>query len=166
MLRFLIGYAIWATCLFALFFFEAYSPLFVVNQWQTEITTFITRWWVQALELPVLIQAATLILPNNMNLHIVHECNGLVPFLLYLAAILAYPTPSINKFNWILIGYAVLLVINTLRMLLITLVVLEDKSLFYIAHDWFGRYGVAILTIVLFLWFTERVPVHKKEKGS
>ncbi|WP_319558355.1 exosortase/archaeosortase family protein [Thiomicrorhabdus sp.] len=166
MLRFSIAYFVWVGVLFTLFFFESFSPLFVINQWQTEVTNLITRGWVHAFDLPILLQANTLILENGMHLHIVHECNGLVPYLLYLAAILAYPTPFRVKLNWVLLGYAAVMVINTIRMLLITLVVLEDKSLFPLAHDWFGRYGVAILTLSLFFWFTSRAPIVEKEPVS
>jgi exosortase/archaeosortase family protein len=166
MLRFSIGYGVWAGLLFALFFVEGYSPLFAVNQLQTQLTTLITQGWAQMLALPLQIEGPTLRLPNGMNLHIVHECNGLVPFLLYLAAILAYPTGWKSKLLWALGGYVALQVINTLRMLLITLVVLEDKSLFHLAHDWVGRYAVALLTVALFFAFTHYVTVIQPKRSD
>lgn len=159
MFRFSIRYVFWVACLFGLLFFELYSPLFALNQWQTELTKLITQWWVIGLDLPVVIQGATLKLSNGMNLHIVHECNGLVPFLLYLAGVLAYPTYWKSKFVWAMLGYVVLQLVNTVRMLLITLVVIEDKGLFHISHDWVGRYSVALLTLGLFFMFTHYVKV-------
>ncbi|MDG6777910.1 exosortase/archaeosortase family protein [Thiomicrorhabdus sp. zzn3] len=123
------------------------------------MTISITQSWVSLFNLPVLIQADTLILQNGVHLQILHECNGLTPFLLYAAAILAYPAYTRAKVKWLFFGYILLVGINTLRMLFITLVVMDYPEQFYLVHDWIGRYAVAILTVALFFWFTERVQV-------
>lgn len=162
MLGFSIRYLLWIALLFFLLFFEGLSPFFVFNEWQTQLTISITRLWVEWLHLPILIQADTLILANKMHLQILHECNGLTPYLLYLAAILAYPTDSKSKIVWLLIGYVAVMLINTVRMLGITLVVIDHPDLFDFVHDWIGRYGVGFLTILMFYLFTNRVKVHKK----
>lgn len=164
MLRFSISYFIWMGLLFFLFFFSGISPFFIINELQTQLTILITQNWVTLFDLPVLIQADTLILKNGLHLQILHECNGLTPFLLYAAAILAYPAYSRAKAVWLFFGYILLVAINTLRMLFITLVVTDYPDQFHLVHDWIGRYTVAILTIALFFWFTERVQVKTGNK--
>ncbi|MDX1348442.1 MAG: exosortase/archaeosortase family protein [Thiomicrorhabdus chilensis] len=166
MVGFSIRYLLWVALLFFLLFFEGVSPLFVFNEWQTQLTIFITRLWVEGLHLPVLIQADTLILANKMHLQILHECNGLTPYLLYLAAILAYPTDLKSKTLWLLIGYVAIVLINTVRMLGITLVVIDSPERFHLVHDWIGRYGVGILTVLIFYLFTNLVSVHKQSSLS
>lgn len=161
MLGFAIRYGIWVGSLFFLVFFEGLSPFFIVNQLQTELTISITQLWVSGFDLPVRLQADTLLLANGLHLKILHECNGLTPFLLLLAAILAYPTFWKRKIQWVLIGYFALLVINTLRMLLVTLVVIDHPDLFHIVHDWIGRYSIALLTVGLFFLYTHYVEVIK-----
>lgn len=105
-------------------------------------------------------------LSNGMNLNIVHECNGLTPFLLYFAAVLSYPTVWKEKFIWSLLVYIVLLIVNVIRMLLITLVVLDQPDLFHFAHHWVGRYAVGLLTLGLFFLFTYFVPVQQTLKDN
>lgn len=162
MLSFVIRYGIWVSLLFFLLFFEGISPFIIFNEWQTQLTIQITAWWIQFFHLPVLLQGDTLILEHGFNLQILHSCNGFTPFLLYLAAILAYPTDIKSKLLWALLGYIAIIVINTLRMYAITIVVMDSPDLFHLAHDWIGRYGVSFLTVALFYGFTCLVSVNKK----
>ena len=166
MFGFIVRYVFWVCLLFWMVFFEPFSPLFIINQLQTDLMISLTWLWVDALELPLYIQDNTLLLANGMNLRIVHECNGLTPFLLFLAAVLAYPTFWKNKVVWAIFGYIVLLIINVMRMLLITLVVLDHPDLFHFAHNWVGRYSVGLLTLGLFFLFTYFVPVLKTSKDQ
>lgn len=164
MFAFILRYVFWVSLLFWLVFFEAFSPFFMINQLQTDLIVNLTWLWVDILELPIRIQDNTLILANGMNLRIVHDCNGLTPFLLYLAAILAFPVNWKHRLIWGVLGYIALLVINVIRMLLITLVVLDHPELFHFAHDWVGRYSVGLLTLGLFFLFTSNVPIQRALK--
>jgi len=159
MVRFSIRYILWVTLLFMLFYFEALSPLFVVNEGQTQLTLYITQAWVDAFQIPAQLNQETLHLNNGLNLLILHACNGLVPFLFLLAGIASYPTDLSSKILWGILAYLVVVLINTLRMLLITLVVVESPELFSVLHDWIGRYGVALLTLFVFYLYTQRVSI-------
>lgn len=159
MIKFAIGYVLWVSLLFMLTFIEGVAPLFFVNEFQTQLTIQLTSMWVNFFQIPLVMQGDTLILEHGMSLQILHECNGLVPFLLYLAAILAYPTELKYKLQWFLIGYLFLMLINMVRIFAITLVVVDFPDLFTISHDWVGRYGVGLFTLLFFFWFTNRVPV-------
>ncbi len=163
MIGFAIRYAVWVGALFFLLFFDGLSPLFIVNQLQTGLTIHITHLWVSIFDLPVHFQAESLLLDNGMHLKILHECNGLTPYLLLAAAILAYPTSLQSKALWLLIGYCAVLVINTLRMLFITLVVIDHPEQFHLVHDWIGRYSVALLTLGLFYLYTNYVRIIQKK---
>ena len=159
MLRFAIGYGIWVSLLFILLYIEGLSPLFFISEMQTQLTIQLTEIWISFFHIPVIQQGDTLILEHGMQLQILHECNGLVPYLLLISAILAFPTSLKSKVLWMVIFYGLLLVINMLRIYLITLVVIDSPDLFKISHDWVGRYSVGILTLLLFYWFTNKVTV-------
>ncbi|MDX1796909.1 MAG: hypothetical protein R3219_09300 [Hydrogenovibrio sp.] len=162
MFAFSVRYGLWLSLFFGLVFFEPFSPLYLLNQAQTTLTIEVSRLWVGWLQLPVQIQDNTLVLASGMNLKILDACNGLTPFLLYLAGVLAYPTTWGHKAIWAGIGYLAIWVINTLRLIMVTLAVLENPESFHLVHDWIGRYGTGLLTLGLFFLYLQFVPFRAK----
>jgi len=161
MLKFAISYGIWVSLLFTLLYLEGLSPLFFISELQTQLTVELTTAWVNVFHIPVVQQGRTLILEHGMQLQILQACNGLVPYILLVSAILAFPTNIKSKYVWMVISYLLLVVINMLRIYFITLVVIDYPELFTISHDWIGRYSVGILTLLIFYWFTLKVPFSK-----
>ncbi len=94
---------------------------------------------------------------HGLQLMILNECNGLTPFVLYLAAILAYPTRYVTKIKWFIGGMIVLLTLNMLRIVLITMYVVSYPDGFECAHNIVGRYSIGAVTLYLFYFFTTHV---------
>jgi len=157
MFWFIIRFIIWSLLLFGLLYFKTFSPLYFLNTLQTDATIFITQEWIRYFVIPVTLQGNTVIFEHGLELMILNECNGLTPFILYLAAMLAYPTRYIIKIRWFIGGMIVLLTLNMLRIILITLYVIIDPLSFKCAHNIIGRYSIGAITLYLFYFFTTHV---------
>jgi len=159
MFWFVLRFAIWSMLLFGLIYFQDFSPLYIINKMQTEATVFVTQSWVEYCHIAVRVDNETVIFDHGLQLLILDACNGMAPFLLYLAAMLAYPTRYSIKTVWFLGGMAFLFTLNMLRIMLITLAVIAYPESFEWAHDIVGRYGMGIATLLVFYFFTTRVSV-------
>ncbi len=157
MFWFVLRFAIWSLLLIALIYFEDLSPFYFISVMQTDATIQVTDFWINHFDIPVRLEGNTVIFDHGLQLLILNECNGLMPFLLYLAAILAYPTRYLVKTKWFIGGMIVLLTLNMVRIVLITLVVIVYPDSFHLAHDIVGRYSIGAVTLYLFYFFTTRV---------
>ena len=157
MFWFVLRFAIWSLLLIGLIYFKEYSPLYFITELQTSATIYVTNFWVYHFEIPVTLAGNTVIFEHGLELMILNECNGLTPFILYLAAILAYPTRYAIKIKWFIGGMIVLLTLNMLRIILITLIVTVYPDSFDCAHNVVGRYSIGAITLYLFYFFTTHV---------
>jgi len=93
---------------------------------------------------------------SHYNLIIERDCNGLMVYFLFLSTILATNISLLSKFSWALISYFVISIINIFRIYIITLLVLEDESNFYLAHNILGNIMLFLTAVSLFLIFIRR----------
>ncbi len=154
-----LRYAFWSLLFFALIYFEGFSPLFFFNQLQTELTSILTAFGISLSGLPIRMDAPLLLFESGTRLQILDSCNGLAPFLLYAAALLAYPAYNKQKLTGIVLGYLVLMLLNMARIMLILYEVSLDPANLTWTHDYVGRYGMGVMTLMLFWLFTEKVEV-------
>jgi len=92
----------------------------------------------------------------NPKYHIVitPECNGLIPYFIYLAGVLAYPKSWFLKLKWTVFGLIIFNIANLIRLVVVTLVVNKyGSSSFYYIHDIVGNIFLVILGSVLFLGY-------------
>lgn len=157
MLWFVLRFVIWSLLLLSLVYFEDYSPFYFVNVLQTDATNFIMALWVNLFDVKVQLADDTVVFRHGLKLLILNECNGLVPFFLYVSGLLAYPTLYMKKFKWLLVGMVTLLTLNMIRIIMITLVVIDYPDSFELAHHIVGRYSVGAVTLYLFYYFTTHV---------
>ena len=157
MLWFVLRFVIWSLLLFSLVYFEKYSPFYFVNVFQTDATNLIMGWWVNLFDIPVRLIDDVVVFEHGLKLLILNECNGLVPFFLYVSGLLAYPTFYMSKFKWLLVGMVTLLTLNMIRIIAITLIVIDYPDSFELAHNIVGRYSVGVVTLYLFYYFTTHV---------
>lgn len=148
--------------LFGLTYFDAYSPLIVISNLQTELSVYLTALWIEALELPVAMNGSSLHFNHGMVLHIVKECNGLAAMLLFLAGTLAYPACRKDVVKWSVLAYVLILLANTVRLCWITYHVVDNPQDFEFVHEVLGRYGFALVPLVLFYFFVRYSAVVKK----
>lgn len=147
--------------LFALTYFDNYSPLIVVSNLQTELSVYLTTQFIDAFDIPVVMNGSSLHFQHGMVLHIVNECNGLAAMLLFLAGTMAYPASKKDIVKWSVLGYVLLLVANTIRLCLITYHVVDNPQDFEFVHEVLGRYGFALVSLVLFYFFIKYSAVVK-----
>lgn len=156
---FIIRYILWLILLFALFFHEAYSPFYSVQSLQTDLTIYLTQLWINWFEIPVKMVGNTIYLDHGFNIWILDECNGLLAYLLFAVGIVAYPTPWVYRFIWLLESYVYLVFVNSARIDFVVYATMFDASYFYCAHDCFGRLAMVATILMMFILFTARVQI-------
>ena len=151
MKKFLLTYWLSMALIFTIFYWDLSPISTTINNIQTNLTIFLT-----SLSLPVgMIEEHKISISPHYALVIEKACNGMIPYLFFLASIIAFPSSLIHKAKWAVIGYLSITTINTFRIWFVTQFVLEEKSNFSLAHDYLGN-GILILTgLVLFTSFVK-----------
>ncbi len=151
MKRFLLTYWIGIALLFAIFYWDISPISTTINNIQTNLTAFLT-----SLILPLgMLEDYKIFIDPHYALVIEKACNGMIPYLFFLASIIAFPSSLIHKAKWAVMGYFFITTINIFRIWFVTQFVLEEKSNFSLAHDYLGN-GLLILTgLILFTSFVK-----------
>ncbi len=151
MKRFLLTYWIGIALLFAIFYWDISPISTTINNIQTNLTAFLT-----SLILPLgMLEDYKIFIDPHYALVIEKACNGMIPYLFFLASIIAFPSTLIHKVKWAIMGYFFITTINIFRIWFVTQFVLEEKSNFSLAHDYLGN-GLLILTgLILFTSFVK-----------
>ena len=157
MKKFLLSYWLGIALLFALFYWEN-SPLSLpINTIQTNITSYLT-----ALSLPEGMMYAHKILISDFYVLVIEKaCNGIIPYLFFLASILAFPSTITHKMKWAIMGYLFISAMNIFRIWFVTQFVLQEQKNFSLAHDYLGN-GLLILTGLIL--FTSFIKTRKSQK--
>ena len=149
MKKFLILYWFNIALLFTIFYIDISPIANIVNSIQTNFTSYLT-----SLTLPNnQMVGDKIIIDSHYNLIIEKDCNGLIPYLFFLASIIAFPSSLQHKLKWLIYGYIAIISINIFRIWLITKVVLESKSNFSLAHDFIGNAILIFTALLLFILF-------------
>jgi len=137
--RFFVAYPLWLLFLFGIFYwgrFWDYSPIGeIIDSFHRSIIMLLLDGM-----LSNHIIGYEIVITPHYRVVITPECNGLVPYFIYLAAILAYPKRGWCKLKWALIGYITVMFANFLRLVGVTEVVnnFGEQSFYYI-HDIAGN---------------------------
>lgn len=159
---FTLRYLVWGPVLFGLFYFENFSPFIFINQLETDLSVFFMQQWISFHTIPVTMVGADLFFDHGLHLTVVHECNGMAAFLLFLAAVLSYPTPGSPKVFYAIIGYLIILFANTIRLVGITYYVIDHPESFALLHEVIGRYAIAGIPLILFYYFSKHSPHRRR----
>lgn len=157
MKKFLLSYWLGIALLFTLFYWEV-SPLSSsLNNMQTNITAYFT-----SLSLPMgMMEAHKIFISASYALVIEKACNGMIPYLFFLASILAFPSTFEHKVKWAIIGYVFISAMNVFRIWFVTQFVIQEQNNFSLAHDYLGN-GLLILTGLIL--FTSFIKTRKKKE--
>jgi len=165
MKKFLIYYWSNIIVLFGLFYID-YSPLSrIINPMQTELTSFLTY-----MLLPEgMMRGHEILINSHYSLVIEKACNGIIPYLFFVASVFAFPATNIHKIKWIIYGYIAIISMNIFRIWLVTQFVLESRANFSLAHDFIGNILIVVSTLILFILFVKTrkkitIQVHHGEK--
>lgn len=149
MKKFLLTYWLGILLLFV-FFYSEYSPLSAfINAFQTNITSLLTSFSLEK----GMVLGNRIFITENYALVIEHSCNGMIPFLIFLASILAFPAKPLHKLKWAIMGYVIISSINIFRIWLITQVVIQEQRHFSLAHDYLGNALLILTGLILFVVF-------------
>jgi len=151
MKKFLLTYWLGIALLFFVFYWD-YSPLStLINTLQTDATAFVTS---LTLDENLMHEHRISITPYY-SLVIEKACNGMIPYLFFLASIIAFPSTIIHKMKWGIMGYIVISLVNIFRIWLVTKLVLEKQSNFSLAHDYLGNALLIFTGLILFISFVK-----------
>jgi len=158
MKKFLLSYWLGMALLFGIFYWD-YSPLSLINNIQTDITAYLT-----SLSLPKeMMNGHHIVITDHYSLVIEKACNGMIPYLFFIASILAFPATLSHKAKWVVIGYLFITSINVFRIWFVTQFVMQERDNFSLAHDILGN-GLLILTGLLL--FTSFIKTRTKQKTT
>ena len=156
MKKFLLSYWLSIALLFALFYWEVSPFSLAINEFQTNLTALLTSF-----SLPQgMMEAHRIFITEHYALVIEKACNGMIPYLFFLASIIAFPSTLIHKVKWALMGYLFISAINVFRIWFVTQFVLQEQTNFSLAHDYLGN-GLLILTGLIL--FTSFIKTRKKK---
>lgn len=159
MKKFILSYWLGMLLLFALFYWD-YSPISnILNQLQTNLTA-----WLTSLSLPEgMMEAHKIFVTEQYHLVIEKACNGMIPYLFFLASIIAFPATLMHKVKWAIMGYLFISAINVFRIWFVTQFVLQSQNNFSLAHDYLGN---ALLIVTGLLLFTSFIKTRKKATST
>ncbi|ADV45596.1 exosortase/archaeosortase family protein [Nitratifractor salsuginis] len=150
--RFLLHYLSWVAVLFLLFYLDTNSLSHWINETQRQ-------WLLDALRFFLgedRVRGLDILAHPHFRIIITRACNGLIPYYLYLAAILAYPRSWKARLTWAVLGYGVISAVNLLRLLMVTALVAKNPSNFHWAHDLLGNALLMVTGLGLFYGFLRR----------
>ena len=154
--KFLISYPFWFLLIFGLFYWGRYWDLSVIGKYLDYFQRSIIMAILDPL-IPNRIENYDIVINSNYRLVITPECNGFVPYFIYLSAILAYPKGLKAKLIWAIIGYFVFSFVNLIRLYVVTeLVNRFGAEYFFYFHDIGGNALLVVTGMLLFVNFLKR----------
>jgi len=159
MKKFLLSYWLGMALLFGIFYWD-YSPFsLIINNMQTNLTAYLT-----SLSLTEgMMEAQHIFITEHYSLVIEKACNGMIPYLFFVASILAFPASRTHKVKWAIMGYIFITSINVFRIWFVTQLVMQERGNFSLAHDYLGN-GILILTGLIL--FTSFIKTRNKQKET
>ncbi|MFK5975415.1 MAG: exosortase/archaeosortase family protein [Sulfurovum sp.] len=156
MKRLLFSYLFILISLFILLYMDTSSISIMLNEQQRQLILFLLDLGLKSNQL----QGDEIVMSANYRLVITKACNGIIPIILYISMVWAYPYRKIiDRALWSLLGYVVLTIVDVARILLVVSIVSDKKGRFPLTHDIGGNFifMVSILSLLaLYIRFTKR----------
>jgi exosortase/archaeosortase family protein len=151
--RFVVMYLVWLGILFGLLYWDL-SPLsHMPNEWLRLKLLGFMEWLLP----PGQVRGSDIWINPHYKLIIEKACNGMIPVLMYLASIFAYPASWKRRLIWGAAGSVLLLVLNLIRIVVVTYVVMQGgRASFSLSHDIFGNALFMVAGLGLFYAFIRR----------
>ncbi|CAA6813543.1 MAG: Unknown protein [uncultured Sulfurovum sp.] len=147
--KFILLYPLSILLLFLFFYWEA-SPLAnIINEWQINLSSFLTSFTLDN----SLMKENHIFISHRLTLVIDKACNGFIPYFFFLASIIAFPSSLVHKIKWAIYGYLILSLLNIFRIWFITQLVMHTESNFSLAHDYLGNMFLVLSGLILFILF-------------
>jgi exosortase/archaeosortase family protein len=157
MKKFILLYWLNIILLFSLFYWDISPIAEILNQLQTDLTTHIVSLTLN----DEIIKGYEIIINSHYSLVIEKACNGMVPYLFFLASIIAFPSTLSHKIKWVLVGYTIITTINIFRIWLVAKLVLVEVDNFSLAHDFIGNAILIFIALTMFILFVKTKKLEK-----
>jgi len=148
--RFALSYLVWLGVLFGLFYWNL-SPL------SHAPNAFLREHLLQIMDAglsPGQVRGSDIWINPHYKLMIEKACNGMIPVLMYLASIFAYPSSWKRRFIWGIAGTIIMLTLNVARIFMVTWFVMQGgQENFSLSHDVLGNALFMLAGLVMFYLF-------------
>jgi len=144
--RFSILYGGWMLFLFLFFYFDTNPLSHWINEIQRSTLLDLLRFFLGEKR----IEGIDILAHPEFRIYITQACNGLIPYYLYLAAVLAYPSRWRDRILWGAAGYLVISAVNVLRLLFVTAMVAKNPANFGWSHNFIGNLFLMVVGLGLF----------------
>jgi exosortase/archaeosortase family protein len=151
MRKFLLSYWLGIALFFAIFYWDLSPIAVIINELQTNFTAYLTSLTLKE----EMMNAHRILINHHYALVIEKACNGMIPYLFFLASIVAFPSTLMHKIFWAVIGYTIISSINVFRIWFVTQLVLQEVGNFSLAHDYIGNMLLVLTGLLLFLAFVK-----------
>lgn len=148
MKKFTLLYLVLLPLMFALFYWDISPAAEFINHYQTKLTLYFLDMGLEEGRL----KGIDIMINPYYKIIVTKACNGMIPILVLLAAILAYPVDWIHKAWWALVGYIVLTSINIIRLLMLAHFI-KGQPDFPLYHDLVGNVLLMFTGLLLFYLF-------------
>lgn len=162
MKKFLLSYWLGIAMLFGVFYWNL-SPLSsVINTLQTNLTAYFTSLTLA----DDMMDNYRILINEQYSLVIEKACNGMIPYLFFIASIVAFPSTLMHKVKWAIMGYIIISLMNIFRIWMVTQIVLQEEKNFSLAHDYLGNILLIITGLGLFIAFIKSRKPLQRQKTS
>jgi len=131
--------------------------------WLMVVTADVTGFCVKLFGLTVRVSGRVVSL-SNFSIEVVGECTGLYEMLIFLAAMIAYPSSWNKKLIGAGLGIPFLYVINIVRMVFIVIVGNWSPKTFDFMHLYFWQVAMILIIVSTWILWIEKV-VHYERKA-
>jgi len=153
--RFLIAYPVWFLALFGVFYWGKFWSLSPIGEYLDHLQRSMIMGFLDAVLNNQIINY-DIVINSHYRVVITPECNGFVPYFIYLAGVLAYPKSWQKKLIWAIVGYIVFSVVNLIRLYLVTIAVNSfGADIFFWAHDVGGNLLLVVTGAWMFLKYLD-----------
>lgn len=128
----------------------------VYPRWLALEVTTIMNW----LGIQASVMGSTVVL-KNFSYTIIYHCSAVFAMMIYAAAVFAYPANWGQKFLGVLIGFPLLSLVNTTRLIVLGLIGVYFPNLFDYFHEYLWQ-GIFIIFVIL-LWMGWRIILVKDD---
>jgi len=149
MKKFIISYLLLLPIIFGIFYWDISPIAEWVNHYQRESLLYMLDIGLKDGQL----QGIDIIISPYYKVIITKSCNGMIPYLVLLSSILAYPATWSHRTKWLVIGYFVLSIVNLLRLFIVVYFVTKTPSNFPLSHDILGNFLLMLSGLTLFYLF-------------
>lgn len=152
---FLLRYLLVSVILYALIRLPFFQNTLNLESHYTVLAVSLTGWVAGVLGLSTTV-SGHLLFCQGFGLKVVFGCSGLEALLIYFAGVVAWSAQWRFRLLWAVGGAAILITTNTLRLVLLLYVGMNDRELFDLIHTYVTQGIMIFLAIGLFWLYTQQ----------